>query len=142
MTEIDFYFHVEDKLRTTCALSAKASQRGLRVLAYCADSESGQKLSRMMWTTPATGFLPHCSSTDKLASVTPIIISSDINEPPHDQLLINLRDEQPSFFGRFQRLIEVVSLDEDDRQRARERFKFYRDRGYQIRSHDMSREAQ
>ena len=37
-----------------------------------------------------------------------------------------------------QRLIEIVSLDEEDRRRARERYKFYRDRGYEIRTHDLS----
>jgi DNA polymerase-3 subunit chi len=52
-------------------------------------------------------------------------------------VLVNLRAEWPPFFGRFERLIEIVSTDEDDRSRARERYKFYRDRGYQIRTHDL-----
>jgi DNA polymerase-3 subunit chi len=36
-------------------------------------------------------------------------------------------------------LIEIVSLDEQDRADARERFRFYRDRGYEIRTHDLSK---
>ena len=35
-------------------------------------------------------------------------------------------------------LIEIVSLDEEDRAQARDRFRFYRDRGYEIRTHDLS----
>jgi DNA polymerase-3 subunit chi len=35
-----------------------------------------------------------------------------------------------------------VSIDEEDRRLARERFKYYRDRGYDIRSHDLSKRAQ
>ena len=58
MTQIDFYFHVEDKLRTACTLSAKAYARGLRVLAYCADHEAGQKFSRLLWAAPPIGFVP------------------------------------------------------------------------------------
>jgi DNA polymerase-3 subunit chi len=81
--------------------------------------------------------VPHCASTDALASVTPIIIDYLGQEPLYDQLLINLRSEWPAFFGRFERLIEIVSRDETDREQARERYKFYRDRGYQIRAHDM-----
>jgi DNA polymerase-3 subunit chi len=142
MTEIDFYFHVEDKMRTACALSAKAYARGLRVMAYCPDHEAGQKFSRMLWAAPALSFIPHCMVDDRLAPVTPIIVDHQGANLIHDQVLLNLREEQPPFFSRFQRLIEIVSLDEEDRKLARDRFKFYRDRGYEIRCHDLSRSAQ
>ena len=142
MTQIDFYFHVENKLQTACALSAKACARGLRVLAFCPGPEASQKFSRMLWATPAIGFIPHCAPADRLAAVTPVIVDHDGSNLPHDQVLLNLRDEWPPFFTRFQRLIEIVSLDEEDRRRARERYKFYRDRGYEIQNHDMSKAGQ
>ena len=142
MTQIDFYFHVEDKLRTACTLSAKAYARGLRVLAFCADRDAGQKFSRLLWTLPAISFVPHCTADDRLAAVTPVIIDHDGANPAHDDVLLNLRAEMPSFFSRFQRLVEIVSIDEEDRRQARERFRFYRDRGYEIRSHDLSKRAQ
>ena len=142
MTQIDFYFHVENKLQTACALRAKAFTRGLRVLAYCADPEASQKFSRLLWTTPATGFVPHCTPDNRLAAVTPVIVDHNGSDLPHDQVLLNLRDEWPPFFSRFQRLVEIVCLDEEDRGRARERYKFYRDRGYEIQNHDLSKSAQ
>ena len=119
MTQIDFYFHVENKLHTACALSAKACARGLRVLAFCADADAGMKFSRLLWTAQAVSFIPHCTPGDPLAAVTPVIVDHDGANPPHDEVLINLRPEWPPFFSRFQRLIEIVSLDEEDRsQRA------------------------
>jgi DNA polymerase-3 subunit chi len=142
MTQIDFYFHVEDKLKTACKLSAKAYSQGLRVLAFCTDHEAGQKFSRMLWTIPPISFVPHCSADDKLAAVTPIIVDCEGTNPAHDDVLLNLRHELPPFFSRFQRLVEIVSIDEDDRRQARDRFKFYRDRGYEIRQHDLSKRAQ
>jgi len=142
MTQIDFYFHVENKLQTACALSAKAYARGVRVLAYCPDAALGQKFDRLLWTTPALSFVPHCAPGDRLAAVTPVIVDHEGTDLRHDELLINLRDELPLFFSRFQRLIEIVGLDEDDRRRARERYKYYRDRGYEIQNHDMSKSAQ
>ena|SRR5258706_9268675 len=142
MTEIDFYFHVEDKLRTACALTAKAFARGLRVFAFCPDPEVSQKLSRMMWTAQALSFIPHCTAADRLAAVTPVIVDHQSEPLVHDDVLLNLRLEWPPFFSRFRRLVEIVSLDEEDRRLARERFKFYPDRGYEIRPHDMSRSAQ
>jgi DNA polymerase-3 subunit chi len=56
----------------------------------------------------------------------------------HDDILLNLRQDQPAFFSRFQRLIEIVGMDDADKAAARVRYKFYRDRGYEIRQHDMS----
>ncbi len=138
MTQIDFYFHVEDKLQTACALSAKAFGQGLRVLAFCPDAEVTQKLGRLLWTTPATSFVPHCTFAHRLAAVTPVIVDHDGSNLLHDQVLLNLRQDTPPFFSRFQRLIEIVSLDEEDRRLARERFRFYRNGGYEIVPHDMS----
>jgi DNA polymerase III subunit chi len=36
-------------------------------------------------------------------------------------------------------LIEIVAGGEEDKQRARDRYKFYRDRGYEIRTHDLAK---
>ncbi|HEV7392095.1 MAG TPA: DNA polymerase III subunit chi, partial [Burkholderiales bacterium] len=58
-----------------------------------------------------------------------------------DQVLLNLREEWPPYFGRFERLIEIVSVDPEDRRSARDRYKFYRDRGYDIRTHDLGASA-
>lgn len=138
MTQIDFYTHVQDKLELAGKLSAKALEQGLRVLLLTADEASAARADHILWTTPAIGFLPHCRARNPLADVTPVIVDHDPGEIIHDQVLLNLGNERPAFFSRFQRLIEIVTTDEEDRLAARERFRFYRDRGYEIRSHDMS----
>ena len=140
MTRIDFYTHVEDKLKTACALAGKAHGLGLKVTVFCPDPETAQRFDRMLWITPATGFLPHCTPRDPLAAVTPVLIDYRGDEPACDQVLVNLRPEWPPFFGRFQRLVEIVSHEDDDRSAARERFRFYRDRGYEISTHDLSKD--
>lgn len=138
MTQIDFYTHVQDKQLLACKLSAKAQEQGLRVLVLTQDENAAASMDQLLWRIPATGFLPHCRARDPLAEVTPVIVDCDPGELTHDQLLLNLGSERPAFFSRFQRLIEIVTTDESDRLAARERFRFYRDRGYEIRSHDMS----
>ncbi|HKA46341.1 MAG TPA: DNA polymerase III subunit chi [Burkholderiales bacterium] len=142
MTQIDFYTHVPDKLRVACALSAKACGQGLKVFVCCPDPDTAHRFDRMLWTTPAIGFTPHCALHDPLAAVTPVIIGYQDETPPLDEVLVNLRNEWPSFFTRFRRLIEIVSLDEEDRIRARERFRYYRDRGYELRTHDLSKSSE
>ena len=158
MTRIDFYTHVGNKLNIACRLTAKAHSQGLRVAVTCPDAATAQSFDRMLWTVAPLAFVPHCSAAHPLAARTPVIIDHEglLNTPPavppsgqsavapltHDEVLLNLCDEWPPAFSRFQRLIEIVSIDDEDRRRARERFKHYRDRGYEIRSHDLSGRAQ
>jgi DNA polymerase III subunit chi len=141
MTQIDFYTHVGNKLQIACKLAAKAHAQGLRVAVLCADAASAQQFDRMLWSASPLTFVPHCAVNHPLAARTPVVIDHEglINtQPAHDEVLLNLRDEWPPAFSRFQRLIEIVSQDEADRLSARARFKFYRDRGYDIRTHDLS----
>ncbi len=141
MTRIDFYTHVQDGQLLACKLSAKALEQDLRVLVLTADEAMAEKVDHLLWSTPATGFLPHCRARDELAPLTPVIVDHDPGELAHEQVLLNLSGMRPAFFSRFQRLIEIVSTDESDIAAARERFRFYRDRGYEIRSHDMSQDG-
>jgi DNA polymerase-3 subunit chi len=139
MTQIDFYTHVADRLRAACQISAKAVARGLRVTVLVPDAEAARRLDRMLWTTPAIGFVPHCPPDDPLAPVTPVILDCEGEADLHDQVLLNLRPVRPEGFARFRRLIEIVGLDEEDRAAARERYRFYRERGYEIRTHDLGK---
>jgi len=139
MTRIDFYFEAEDKLQVACRLSAKAAQQKLRVLIYAGDEAEAQRIDKMLWTWQATGFLPHCMTRSPLAAETPVLITHDPEDTPHDDVLLNLHREWPPAFSRFRRLVEIVGRDEADREAARSRFRFYRDRGYEIAHHDLSK---
>ena len=137
MTRIDFYTNVADKLATACRIVAKGYGVGSRIVVCCPDAETAQRIDRLLWISPPTGFIPHCYSTDALGPSTPVIIDCLGEEPVHDQVLVNLIPGRPAFFGRFERLIEIVTSEPEDLAQARERFKFYRDRGYEMRTHDM-----
>jgi DNA polymerase-3 subunit chi len=141
MTRIDFYHDVADKLQFACRLSAKAVEQKMRVLIFAPDGSVAKKIDHLLWTWHAIGFLPHCHVRDPLAAETPVLFAHDDAELPHSEVLLNLHHEQPAFFSRFQRLIEIVARDDEDRGAARERFRYYRDRGYEIHRHDMSKAA-
>ena len=138
MTRIDFYFNASDRIRMACKVAAKAYRRKLRVVVCVTDNESARLIDHMMWSDEPTGFIPHCQSTHSLAMTTPVLITMRAEESAHDEVLINLTNRPPEVFGRFQRLIEIVSLDAPDRASARDRFRFYKDRGYEIHHHDLS----
>lgn len=141
MTRIDFYVDVDDRLAFACRLAAKAMQQSVKVLIYAPAAETAERMDRMLWLTPPTGFVPHCMAHDRLAPETPVLIARNDEALPHDDFLLNLHDDWPAPFARFHRLAEIVSRDDADKARARSRFRFYRDRGYQIQTHRIGGDA-
>lgn len=138
MTRIDFYTKVDDKLRFAGKLCAKALAQKLKVNVFVPDEAQATRFERLLWTDNATSFIPHCRVDNPLAAQTPVLIHTQEGALLHDTLLINLDSAWPPFFSRFQRVIEIVSTDSEDAASARARFRFYRDRGYAMQSHDMS----
>jgi DNA polymerase-3 subunit chi len=141
MTRIDFYIQAESRLHLACTLAAKALSRGVRMMILTADGEATEQVDRLLWSNPPIAFLPHCRAQHRLAPVTPIILDHVAEPVVHEQILVNLRDEPPPHFSRFERLMEIVTRDESDRECARTRFRFYRERGYEIRTHDLGQGA-
>lgn len=138
MTQVFFYHGAADKIAAACALLGKACGQGKPVLVYAPEPELAANLDRMLWTQPALGFVPHCRSDSPLATETPILIADQLDALPQDERLMNLGFVVPPGFSRFQSLIEVVGQEDDDRQAARERVRFYKERGYEIRYFDLS----
>jgi DNA polymerase-3 subunit chi len=139
VTSIDFYFNAADRLQVACRLAAKALAERKRVLIYAPDTELATRLDRLMWTWPATGFVPHCAAHDALAAETPVLIGGD-DETADIPILLNLSADCPPHFASFERLLEVVGADEAGREPARARFRTYKSRGYAIASHDLARD--
>ena len=139
MTKVDFYTGAADKLETACLLSHKAMQNGLRVLVHSPDQATTEQLDQMLWQYPAAAFIPHCLSNDEHAADIPVIIGH-LPEPfPHSEVLISLHNICLPFFSRFERVIEIVGKDTEDARLGRERYGFYRERGYEMRHFDLSK---
>ena len=137
MTSIDFYFNAADKLQVACRLAGKAMAQGKRLLIYAPQADTAQRVDRMLWTWQATGFVPHCAAHDPLASETPVLIASAADAHAACDVLLNLAPDTPPAFERYERLLELVGQDEEDRRAARERYRFYRERGFRIADHDL-----
>ena len=138
MTRIDFHFNTPDKLGYTCRLVRKAYRAGKRMLVYSDLPEQLAELDRTLWTFSAHDFIPHVMAGDPLASETPVVLSSTETEQADHDLMINLGNSLPPGYARFERLIELVSTDPEDRTHARSRLVFYRARGYPIETHDIA----
>ncbi|HXE37712.1 MAG TPA: DNA polymerase III subunit chi [Azonexus sp.] len=133
-----FYHGAADKIAAACALLGGAYAKKKPMLVFAPDSAIASSLDRMLWTNSALSFVPHCRADSPLAAETPILITDTLESIAQDERLMNLSQVTPPGFSRFQSLIEVVGQEEEERSAARERVKFYRDRGYEVRYFDLS----
>jgi DNA polymerase-3 subunit chi len=144
MTSIDFHFNTPDRLEYACRLSRKILNAGQAqvetpLVVFCSDRQRLDAFDDMLWSLWPEEFIPHAHISLPEASESPIVlIHEDVKLASHT-LLLNLDDAPPAFFARFVRLFEIVSLEDGDRARARERFAFYRDRGYAINRFDLAK---
>jgi DNA polymerase-3 subunit chi len=142
MTAIDFYTHVNDRLEVATKLVAKAFAQHRSVRVLTPDAATTDALDRLLWIHPPIGFLPHCRVDHRLAAETPIWIDHVLEHQGPAAVLINLHPSPPPFFSRFERLAEIVGIDDDAQAlAARSRYRFYRERGYELRSHNLSESA-
>ena len=133
MTRIDFYRYAEDRLLFAVRLATIAYERASRLVVWSPDSAVLRRFDQLLWTLQATKFVPHCFVDSPLAAETPVLLATSGDALPHHDVLLNLGDEWPPFFATFDRVLEIVSTDEADKERARARYVFYSKRGYEIR---------
>lgn len=145
MTRIEFYSNVADKQHLLISLVESALLKHRQVTVLTEDVKSATDVSVELWQRQPDSFLPHVMAEHAHAASTPIIIACKknaagrVDEVIQDELLINLTVQEPQFFSRFTHLIEIVGNDEADKLSARQRYKFYRDRGYEIQHIDHAK---
>jgi DNA polymerase-3 subunit chi len=142
MTEVSFYTFADNTLDVARKLAAQAFARGLHVLIHTRDAAQALSLDALLWTTPAHGFLPHCRDDHALAAVTPILIGDNVEALDKTDVIINLDHERPAAFARFTRLLEIIGTDTGDVEHGRQRYRFYRERGYALATIDLRNSAQ
>lgn len=141
MTEITFYTHADDPLDVARRIAAKAYGQGKQVMIYAPDAAVADAIDRLLWTTPALGFVPHCRDADQLAGETPVVIGTQVDALRSADVMINLDAGQPPSFARFERLVEIVGADDAAIEPGRARYRFYKARGYALTTHDLRQQA-
>lgn len=138
MTGVEFHFNAPDRLAYACRLLRKAAGKGARVL-VTGEPAFLRELDQALWTFSQLEFVPHCEAgaPPAVLDASPIVLGGSPRNAPHHEVLVNFGAQVPEGFERFDRLIEVVTLDVADREPARERWKHYKSRGYEVKRVDL-----
>lgn len=142
MTQVDFYVLDEkasgNRFTLACRLSEKIYHQGRRIFIHTDSEEETRHMDRLLWTFRQGSFVPHGIQGNCDAGVTPVIIGHQGESGEEHDVLINLGREVPGFFSRFERVAEIIDKEPQVVTAGRERFRFYRDRGYPLDKHDIA----
>ena len=139
MTEVTFHFNAPDKLTYVARLVRKALKSGAQIAVKC-ENDRINLLDDHLWLLAPTEFLPHSvvSSERHIVSASPVLLCKFCLDAPHRQVVVNTSSEVPEGFSQFDRLIEVVTDEDEDKRVARGRWKYYADRGYVLNRYDIA----
>jgi len=141
MPQVDFYIlqtpNPLEKERLACKLAEKAWQQNYRVFIYAESSTHAQQLDNLLWTFRQDSFVPHEILVDSVQPTMPIYIGYGSRIATEMTALINLTDTVPDFFFQYQRIAEIVENTETAKSSGRERYRFYRDKGLELKKHEI-----
>ena len=116
-----------------CELAAKAWREGKRVLIACETEQQAFAIDEALWARNPDDFVPHNLSGESTPYPTPIEISwAGKRNAQRRDLLISLQRQIPDFVASFNQVIDFVPTDETEKAIARERYKQYRQMGWQL----------
>ena len=130
MPTITFHHGASDKVLTACRLVQEHVREGRRVLVYAPNSSLAARFDHALWSFASLSFVPHCRADSPLAQETPVVIAGTTEVAGCQDMLLNLAQEVPPDFGRFQDIIEIVGSAEEDAAPARLRFRHYKTCGF------------
>ena len=144
MTKIDFYVlpceDADTRLQMVCRLAEKAVHAKQPVFIHADDEQLLEQLDQALWAFRPDSFVAHSLVGDSNSvdhpDTDPVHLS--VGSPAYDRrVLINLAPDVPAFFSRFERTLEVVNQDPNVRDSGRDRYRFYKQRGYPLQHHKM-----
>ena len=142
--QVDFYVRAEtspDALENfACRLVETVWQRGHHVLVVAASDAAARRLDDLLWTFRDESFVPHrrISASDPAvteAASEPVIVTTPGMWQGECDVLVNLTPSVPEEAARAARIAEIVPAGGPGRDAGRERYRAYRSRGFDLKTH-------
>jgi DNA polymerase-3 subunit chi len=144
---VDFYVSAEAgegaRLRLACRIAEKAYLARQKVVCYSDDAALLPRLDELLWTFGDGSFVPHdIVGREGAACEAPVALTTGPLPgggfiDGQGSVLINLSGTVPEFVDRFARVAEFLDARPEVRAAGRDRFKAYRARQIEPRTHNV-----
>ncbi|MCG9584485.1 DNA polymerase III subunit chi [Vibrio tubiashii] len=111
------------------------AKQGAKVYLNCSDKSHAEQIAEFFWQVDAKQFVAHNLVGEGPRYGTNIEIGYQGVKPSWNrQLVINLAENETTFANKFAEVVDFVPCEEKAKQLARERYKIYRQAGYQLQT--------
>lgn len=142
MKQIDFHFNVKNRTNYTARLIKKVHAMGLSVGVWSEDELMLKLAYNELWSFEDLTLIPHAWAQSEFAPETTIHFSKDLKALGKKDVLILLNETVPEnwkeAFEAFDRIVDIVSTNEEELIHSRNRYKAYRDAGVSLKAYDRS----
>ncbi|MGF1712537.1 DNA polymerase III subunit chi [Vibrio kagoshimensis] len=116
-------------------LTGYFAKQGAKVYLNCNDKAHAEAIAEYFWQVEPEHFIAHNLVGEGPKYSTSVEIGHDGVKPNWNrQLVINLADNHTTFANAFAQVVDFVPCEEKAKQQARERYKIYRQAGYQLQT--------
>lgn len=143
MPPVAFHFNVPALPEYLCRLLKKATLAGHRAWVLL-PADQLEDMNIRLWTFSQSDFIAHAVASPEASALMrrSSVVLSDTEPGPDPSegwtLLVNTLAPFPHNPARFDRVVELVITDETHRAAARQRWKRYRESGFDIEQHDVA----
>jgi len=116
-----------------CQLIEKWYQEQLKIAILCSSTQDMQLLDQLLWTFNDQSFIPHAALAEQ-EPIAPVCLCLDSTTLPEVDVIINLSNIALTSSKPARILVEIVFAEQSMQQLARERYKQYRELGYQLKT--------
>ncbi len=111
------------------------AKQGAKVYINCHDKTHAEQLAEHFWQVEPSEYMAHNLVGEGPRYATNIEIGHQSVKPSWNrQLVINLAENNTTFANKFAEVVDFVPCEEKAKQLARERYKIYRQAGYQLQT--------
>lgn len=139
MTQVNFYTlsssEAQARLLFVCRLAEKAYSLGHRIHIQTDSEQQSKLLDDLLWQYSPGSFIPHGINTNGEnggSDNNPVSLGSSLTDAQHADVLINLAEQPCQAEGQFNRINEIISADDESLEQGRIRYRFYKEKAYQI----------
>ncbi|MDC0611320.1 DNA polymerase III subunit chi [Vibrio sp.] len=116
-------------------LAQHFAKQGAKVYINGQNKAEAEQIAELLWQVPVDDFIAHNLVGEGPKYSTPIEIGYSAVKPNlNRQIVINLSDCNSTFAQRFSEVVDFVPCEEKTKQLARERYKLYRQAGFNLQT--------
>jgi len=119
-------------LSSTLSSLSRIYQQHERVLVISSQRQKLEQLDEILWHNSGEQFIPYSLDSECYANSTAVLLTDKQPERLRFKALLNLSGTALKSPEQFKTIIEIVQVDEEEKETARERYKLYRHLGFNI----------